>query len=252
MLDQREDSLPNVGACQMDHGPRSTWDRRRIVRLASMALLVFVAMSLGPPWFHALVPDLLLNRIIVRLLLAAQATYGVLLVTVPVVMGALAITLWRARCREVQRPGLIRAFVLSVALMFCLAMAESVAAAWLAWTQVSTPWLPSRFPDPPPKTADGNGENTRVQEPLPTRFPDTSDDDTLDIVVLGESSACGAPYHKWLSVGQIVAWKLREAIPNRQFRVEHLARLGMQPGHGPQPDERPRAPTGPRDPLRRA
>jgi hypothetical protein len=211
----------------MDHGPRSTWDRHRIARLASVALLVFVAMSLGPPWFRALVPDALVKRIIVRLLLAAQAAYGVLLVTVPVAMSALAITLWRARCREVRYPGLVRGFVLCVALMFSLAMAESIAAVWLAWTQVSTPWLPTRFPDPPTKTADGNGENTRVQKSLPTRFSDTSNDDTLDIVVLGESSACGAPYHDWLSVGQIVAWKLREAIPHRQFRVEYVARLGI-------------------------
>ena len=45
--------------------------------------------------------------------------------------------------------------------------------------------------------------------------------------MLGESSARGVPYHDWLSVGEIVAWKLREAFPDRQFPVEYLARPGL-------------------------
>ena len=112
--------------------------------------------------------------------------------------------------------------------MFSLAMAESIAAVWLAWPQISTPRLPTRFSDPPNKIASRNRENTPVQKPLPTRFSDTWNEDTLDIVVLGESSACGAPYDEWLSVGQIVAWQLQEAIPKRRFRVENLARLGTR------------------------
>jgi hypothetical protein len=212
----------------MDHGPRLTWDRHRVVRLASIASLVLLAISLGPPWFHALMPDPSFKRIIVRLLLAAQAIYRVALVTVPVAMSALAVALWWTRRREARRPRLIRGFVLCFALTVGLAMAESIAAAWLAWTQVSTPRLPTRFPDPPTRTADGNRENTHVLEPLSDRLSDAPDDQTLNIVVLGESSACGAPYHEWLSVGQIVAWKLREAIPHRQFRVELLAHPGIR------------------------
>ena len=37
----------------------SSWDRRRIVRLATIALLaamVFPAAAVGPEWFNALVP----------------------------------------------------------------------------------------------------------------------------------------------------------------------------------------------------
>ena len=35
------------------------------------------------------------------------------------------------------------------------------------------------------------------------------------------------PYQDWLSVGEIVAWKLREALPDRRFPVEYLARPGL-------------------------
>jgi hypothetical protein len=45
-------------------------------------------------------------------------------------------------------------------------------------------------------------------------------------VVLGGSSALGEPYRPWLSVGQIVAWQLQEAIPDRRFTCEILAWLG--------------------------
>src|SRR5262249_35478360 len=40
------------------------------------------------------------------------------------------------------------------------------------------------------------------------------------------SSALGEPYRPWLSVGQIVAWQLQEAIPDRRFACEILAWLG--------------------------
>ena len=36
----------------------------------------------------------------------------------------------------------------------------------------------------------------------------------------------GEPYRPWLSVGQIVAWRLQQAIPGRQFPCEILAWLG--------------------------
>jgi hypothetical protein len=211
----------------MDQDPRSTCDWQRIVRLVSIAVLVFLALSVGPPWLLTQVRGPLVKRIILRLLLAAQSTYGVLMVAIPVAVGALAISLWRMRRRAVRRPWLVRGFVLSVALMFGLAMAESIAAVWLARPQISTPRLPTRFPDPPAKIVNGNEENARVQKPLPLRFSDTSVDDAVDIVVLGGSSACGAPYDDWLSIGQILAWKLQESIPNRRFRVENLARRGI-------------------------
>ena len=62
---------------------------------------------------------------------------------------------------------------------------------------------------------------------LTSRFPDPPGESRVDIVVLGESSARGVPYHEWLSVGEIVAWKLREAFPDRQFPVEYLAKPGL-------------------------
>ena len=60
---------------------------------------------------------------------------------------------------------------------------------------------------------------------LPTTF-EASPPDEYRIVVLGGSSALGEPYRPWLSVGQIVAWQLQQAIPDRRFECEILAWLG--------------------------
>src|SRR3984885_8886178 len=49
----------------------------------------------------------------------------------------------------------------------------------------------------------------------------------IDILVIGESSARGVPYEKWLSVGDIVAWKLGEAFPEFSFRIENQAAPGL-------------------------
>jgi len=60
---------------------------------------------------------------------------------------------------------------------------------------------------------------------LPTTFPD-NESNAYRILVLGGSSALGEPYRPWVSVGQIVAWRLAEAIPERRFEPQILAWLG--------------------------
>ena len=60
---------------------------------------------------------------------------------------------------------------------------------------------------------------------LPRTF-EAAPSDEYRIVILGGSSALGEPYRPWLSVGQIVAWQLQQAVPSRRFECEILAWLG--------------------------
>ena len=46
----------------------------------------------------------------------------------------------------------------------------------------------------------------------------------MTLAVVGESSAAGTPYERWLSVGKIVAWQLGNVIPGRRFRALVLAK----------------------------
>ena len=55
----------------------------------------------------------------------------------------------------------------------------------------------------------------------------------LRILVIGESSARGDPYHPWMSVGQIVGWQLERVFPGRRVQVEIWAAGGasLEPMH---------------------
>ena len=89
----------------MDHESRSIWNQQRVIRLAKLTMLIvlgYLVISLGPPWFQVYFPVSLRRLIVVRLLLATQVAYGVLLVMVPAALLALLILLLR---REGVRDG---------------------------------------------------------------------------------------------------------------------------------------------------
>jgi lysophospholipase L1-like esterase len=157
---------------------------------------------------------------------AAGFIYGAMAVLS--LLGAILLGwIWlRGRRAGQRRPVVARALLLCGSLFFGVVLAEATSAAWqrrlhgrtavpvggLATTEDSdASWrLPASLEDPN----------------LPTQFPDPPNDRTIDIAVLGESSAEGVPFQKWLSVGKIVAWQLEKAIPARPVRLNVLARSG--------------------------
>ena len=60
----------------------------------------------------------------------------------------------------------------------------------------------------------------------PSVFPDSADESDIDIAVLGESSAEGVPYNRWVSIGGILQWQLEKALPGRRVRLQILATSG--------------------------
>ena len=81
----------------------------------------------------------------------------------------------------------------------------------------------------PPGQSDKGGVPDGTGDPgPPTRFPaqraaSTDAGRPLRILVIGESSAHGEPYHPWLSVAQIVAWRLEKVFPGRSIEVDMWA-----------------------------
>jgi hypothetical protein len=77
---------------------------------------------------------------------------------------------------------------------------ELGSAVWLAWSH-RMPALPTALAEPP------KGEAT--------------------VMVLGESSARGFPYHDLLSIGEIVAWQLERSLPGLKVQADNRgAQLG--------------------------
>src|SRR5579875_1715499 len=159
--------------------------RSRIARLGRVAVLgtlAYVAAVLGPPWFDVFVPSSVRLRALVRLMEVARSAYVIVLLLLPAVLLALAIGLRCLRRRGSPRTWLARGLASCVALAIGMALAEGISAARLAAMRVRPPRLKTEFPDPPLRTEFPD-------PPLRTDFPDRPGDRTVDVVVLGESSA---------------------------------------------------------------
>jgi hypothetical protein len=160
--------------------------------------------------------------------------YAVALVaSIGLIVGALAMRK-RSRADAPGRRRQVRMLALGVVILLSLIALDAGAAAWSAWQQ-RTPWLPEppkrpRFGEPggPDPTAGDDVPAAEDTEPdtTPTASPLPVPPGALRILVIGESSARGEPYHPWLSVGQIAAWKLESVLSGRPVVVDMWARGG--------------------------
>jgi hypothetical protein len=170
---------------------------RLVFAIVVVGLLAAAAMVV-PAWVP-LWPRDVRRGLTEGFLLAVLAGYGGLCVVSLVAAPFMAAVLYRSRLKGRRRPVLERCLRVGASCLLSLVLLEVGSATWRWWMH--------RFPT------------------LPTEFP-TEQPDEFRIVVLGGSSALGEPYRPWLSVGQIVAWRLGEAIPARRFECEILAWLG--------------------------
>jgi tetratricopeptide (TPR) repeat protein len=122
-----------------------------------------------------------------------------------------------------------RLSLLCVSLWFSLALLEAGAWAWGSW-RVRRPKLPdvSSEASNSALTADQKQALPSRQHPqLPTDFrgqsAELSASGSIRILVIGESSARGEPYHPVVSAGQIVAWRLKDVFPRRSVEVDMRA-----------------------------
>ncbi len=143
---------------------------------------------------------------------AVRLAHGVLLAVLPLATAVLSALMLRAKKRRECRPVLARWLLLGVSCLFGLILVEASAAAWRARAH-RMPKLPETRAGKLPELRGFGDAGSR-------------DDGEVEIVVIGESSARGQPYGSpffpmtpWLSVGQIVGWRLGRAIPGRRFHV---------------------------------
>ena len=94
------------------------------------------------------------------------------------------------------------------------------------------PDLPTTFAPRPaanrPVALEASAEN---QHPDPIADAQSGASEELELLVIGESSARGEPYHPWLSVGQIVGWQLERVFPGRRVHVDVRAEGGLTLQH---------------------
>jgi tetratricopeptide (TPR) repeat protein len=222
--------------------PARRFTRVRMIRLALLVALGvagYALYQLAPAWFESFSgrETALLRRN------AAILFVDALLIAYPLtlfaaVSGAVVLVFLRLRARSLSHrrrsPGLAKTLWQARLLLLCcstllgLAVFEAGAAAWRARL--------NRSPDLPAVAAaqESAGESDRnvpdgTEGPgLPSRFQGqgaaaAGASGPLRILVIGESSALGEPYHPWLSVAQIVAWRLERIFPGRSIEVDMWA-----------------------------
>jgi tetratricopeptide (TPR) repeat protein len=124
-----------------------------------------------------------------------------------------------------------RLLLLCVSTMLSLVLLETGSAVWRA-RRYASPDLPAvHLPAEPPGLIDRGAQEGPADPRLPERFQDQTTRlngaaRPLRILVIGESSAHGEPYHPWLSVAQIVAWRLEKVFPGCSIEVDMWAAGG--------------------------
>ncbi len=211
----------------MDGSPEpgfsSLFQRRRVLRLvglACLAALAFFAWELVPAWlslFWTSVPYAIRRTTAIAFLDVLLVSYVVVLAAVILGMLIGGVVVARSRGAFLRRPRLARLLLLNLSLLLSVALLEASAAVWRGWLHRSPILLKSQ-----PRPVDPS-------QNLPTKFQSPEGGtacEPLRILVIGESSGRGEPYHPWLSVGQIVGWQLERVFPGRPIEVDMWAAGG--------------------------
>jgi hypothetical protein len=159
-------------------------------------------------------------------LIGLEIAYGVALLASGAAVPVLSYLWLAARRRGQARPLIARWLMCATSIVIGLLAAEAailIRENRLARTKVT---LAPLAPQESRKSAAGRLPPSREKIDLRERFPDKSAGEEFDLVVLGESSAEGVPFQKWLSIGKIVKWQIEKAIPGLNVRLTILARSG--------------------------
>ena len=201
----------------------------RLVILAVVVTGGLMAIAVLPRWLIVLTPRWLVRRASIAFLWTLLALYPAALLVVLIGgtrLFRVAVRGHRPRDRALLEQGLRWALLASSCLFGMIAL-EAGSAIKLR-SMLRLPALPTRFSRPahPAATSVDPAATERRTGQEPGGSSSTSADG-LYIVVVGESSARGEPYHPWLSVGQLVGWQLEQVFPGREVQVEVRADGGL-------------------------
>ena len=210
---------------QSEEAARSSPAIRDYVRLTLALAALVLVLIVGGYWILDHTPIWVYWEIGLIFLLGLDLAYALAIGSVIVLIPLLAFLRSRGRGDSRRRAATARGFLLCFSIAFAAIMAESVSAFRLAGEDrvavlpagggyESRDWTESRLPG-----AFEGGE-------LPTEFPLDPNDGTIVVTIVGESSAAGIPFDRWLSVASIVAWRLEREIPGKKFIHQIVAKSG--------------------------
>jgi tetratricopeptide (TPR) repeat protein len=205
----------------------------RLLPLIALGVGGYAALQLAPGWFGMLMsqPPAALRRPAVLLFI------DVLLIVYPLailasILGTVVLVWLRLRARShrkhvgAQRSSRsqlqARLLLLCVSTLLSLGAFEAGAAIW----RLKLHQAPDLTAAVPPRGSLRKGDLPVPDEVRPdlSALPERQHAAaSLRILVIGESSGRGEPYHPWLSVAQIAAWRLKKVFPGTTFQVDMWA-----------------------------
>jgi lysophospholipase L1-like esterase len=181
--------------------------RRRLLRLILMTgtlTLLVILLVLMFFWIGVLITPSVRQRAIIALLVGLEVVYALAVMSIMLGLPISGVSIYWTMRKGSRSALAARGLLLCAASLFAISAAEVAVTLQRSWTA-------------------GPVGSAKADPVLPELFPEPAEDSALTLAVLGESSAYGVPFYDWHSVGRIVAWKLGEAIPGKQFREELLA-----------------------------
>lgn len=198
------------------------WLRLIALSLALMALIVVTVLVLI--WYHALTSSLAARWIRIHVYHELFAAYVAALVVVPIGLAASTAAGIRARRRGDRRRAIRsgRALLIFLGLMIGLCLCE-VVCVWELHKQARL--------DHPISLATSTEmlQTSGLDDARPLRQAKdmAAERGTVQVVTIGGSSARGVPFHPYLSLDRIITWQLGLAFPNKTFRENNRAELGL-------------------------
>jgi hypothetical protein len=195
-----------------------------LAALGALCVAIYIA---GPIWLRVIsewvVPPHRRTALTLSFLSALLVGYLIVAFLLVAAVSAAVLRAWAARLRSEQRPKWIARFLAGAAVYVAtLLVLEAGSAIYYHRSRVIP--QPAEAREIPPSADFTPTKTDELTQP---------DKSSIYIVVLGESSARGEPYHDWLSVGQIVGWELERVFPDRKIEVDIRAEGGapLKPNH---------------------
>ena len=202
---------------------------RRLLIPALAVTAMIVAFLAVPPWLSLFTPRWLVRGAKIAFLQTFLVGLGLAIPTsiLGLFASTSAIVLFRARGRRASIGAAGRWALLCGSVLLGLSFME-LSTTILRQRKYRLADLPTRFSEPGPGQAVEKAASIPPASPLAAaEYGPGGARRTISLVVVGESSARGEPYHPWVSVGQLVAWQLQRVFPEAEIRVEILADGGL-------------------------
>jgi tetratricopeptide (TPR) repeat protein len=199
---------------------------RRLVPHTVVAVITAILLLGGYVWLDGRIPRSAYWKAGVVLLVGLEAIYMITAAILPLVAVVIGALLLARRRNGPGRRNLARGLLFCVSLALGFMLAEVASAVWRTRTDRGSAVPAGGLRPDTNRSVKAPMPDSSALPEGPTVFAETAEETEIDIAILGESSAEGVPYNRWVSIGGLLKWQIEKALPDRHVRLQVLATSG--------------------------